>query len=282
MSARASSSSSVDQLDAQLRGAGGRDVRVVGDELDAERRRAAARRAGRSCRGPTTPTVLPDSSTPVKLLRFHCPLRRLASAAGMCRAAASSSAMACSAARDDVGGGRVDDHHAARGGGGHVDVVQADAGAGDDLEPGGRGQRLGVDLGGRAHEQRVGLGERREQRRAVGAVDVADLDVVAEQRDRGRARASRRAGRQGGWQRCSRRLPVRGQVRIRWSSRPRTATRARGGPRATWRCSAHRADAPIVRGQRCRAEPALTAPNGALEQVSAEHLDDGVRPGRRP
>jgi hypothetical protein len=35
----------------------------------------------------------------------------------------------------------------------------------------------------------------------------------------------------------------------------------------------HRADAPIVRGQRCRAEPALTAAERPLfEQVRAEHL----------
>ena len=54
---------------------------------------------------PTTPTVLPFSSTPVYALRFHCPLRRLASAAGMCRAVASSRAIACSAAETmfDVG-----------------------------------------------------------------------------------------------------------------------------------------------------------------------------------
>ncbi len=44
------------------------------------------------------PTVLPFSSTPVNELRFHCPARRLASAAGMWRAADSSSATACSAA----------------------------------------------------------------------------------------------------------------------------------------------------------------------------------------
>ena len=51
------------------------------------------------------PTVLPFSSTPVNVLRFHCPARRLASAAGMCRAADSSSATACSAAETmfDVG-----------------------------------------------------------------------------------------------------------------------------------------------------------------------------------
>ena len=132
------------------------------------------------------PTVLPDSSTPVKLLRFHCPWRRLASAAGMCRAADSSRAIGVLGGAHDVGRGRVDDHHAARGGRGHVDVVEPDPRAGHDLEPGGRRERLGVDLGGRAHEQRIGIGEGREERWTVGAVDVADLHVVAEQRYRGR------------------------------------------------------------------------------------------------
>ena len=47
---------------------------------------------------PTTPTVLPFSSTPVYALRFHSPARRLASAAGTWRSADSSSATACSAA----------------------------------------------------------------------------------------------------------------------------------------------------------------------------------------
>lgn len=54
---------------------------------------------------PTTPTILPCSSTPENELRFHSPPRRLWSAAGMRRATASSSATACSAAETmlDVG-----------------------------------------------------------------------------------------------------------------------------------------------------------------------------------
>ena len=62
---------------------------------------------------------------------------------------------------DDVGGRRVDDHDAGLGRGLDVDVVEADTGAGDDLEPPGRGQRLGVDLGRGAHQDRVDVGDRR-------------------------------------------------------------------------------------------------------------------------
>ena len=76
--------------------------------------------------------------------------------------------------------GRVDHQHTARGGGVDVDVVQADAGAGDDLELGRGGQHLGVDGGRRAHQQRVGVGHGGQQLFAVRAVDPADLYLVTE------------------------------------------------------------------------------------------------------
>jgi hypothetical protein len=82
--------------------------------------------------------------------------------------------------RDDVGRRRVDHHHAAGGGGRYLDVVEADAGAGDDLELRCRGDRFGVDLRGAAHDQRVRVGEGGDQRGPVGAVDVADVEVVGE------------------------------------------------------------------------------------------------------
>ena len=47
---------------------------------------------------PTTPIVLPEISTPLKLLRFQVCARSVASAAGICLAAASNRATACSAA----------------------------------------------------------------------------------------------------------------------------------------------------------------------------------------
>jgi hypothetical protein len=81
---------------------------------------------------------------------------------------------------DDVGGRCVDHQHAALGGRGHVDVVQPDAGPRDDLQLRGGRQRLGVDPGGGPDQHRGGLGERGQQRAAVGAVDVPDLHVGAE------------------------------------------------------------------------------------------------------
>ena len=47
------------------------------------------------------------------------------------------------------------------------------------------GDRLGVDLGGAAHDHRVGVGQGGEQGRPVGAVDVADVEVVGEYVDGG-------------------------------------------------------------------------------------------------
>ena len=80
----------------------------------------------------------------------------------------------------DVGGRGVDDHDAGHGGGLDVDVVEADTGAGDDLQLRGRRERLLVDLGGRADEDGVDVGEGREQLVTVGAVAVADLEVRPE------------------------------------------------------------------------------------------------------
>ena len=87
--------------------------------------------------------------------------------------------------RDDVGGRGVDDHDAGARRGLDVDVVEPDAGAGDDLERRSGGKGLGIDPGRGADEHRVRLGERGEQRRTVGAVDVAHVEVGPEGIDRG-------------------------------------------------------------------------------------------------
>ena len=63
---------------------------------------------------------------------------------------------------------------------GDVDVVQADAGAGDDLEVRRGGEGLGVDPGGAADQDGGRVGERGQQRGPVGSVDVPDLDVGPE------------------------------------------------------------------------------------------------------
>ena len=74
----------------------------------------------------------------------------------------------------------VDHQHTPRGGGVDVDVVQADAGARDDLELGRGGEHLGVDGGRGADQQRVGLGDGGQQLFSVRAVDPADFYLVAE------------------------------------------------------------------------------------------------------
>ena len=88
---------------------------------------------------------------------------------------------------DDVGGRRVDDHHAGLGGGLHVDVVEADTGPRDDLQPLRRRERLGVDLRRGPHQDRVDVGDRREQLATVRAVAVTDLEVRAQRLDGGGA-----------------------------------------------------------------------------------------------
>ena len=87
--------------------------------------------------------------------------------------------------RDDVRGRRVHDHHARRRGRLDVDVVEPHARACDHLELRRGGDRLGVDLRRGAHEDRVRVGDRLEQRGPVGAVDVADLEVGPEGVDGG-------------------------------------------------------------------------------------------------
>jgi hypothetical protein len=47
------------------------------------------------------------------------------------------------------------------------------------------GDGLRVDLGGAAHDDRVRVGQRGQQRRTVGAVDVADVEIVGEHLERG-------------------------------------------------------------------------------------------------
>ena len=54
-----------------------------------------------------------------------------------------------------VAGGSVDDDDALFGGGIDGDVVDADAGAADDLAPPVLGDDVGLDLGLAAHEERV-------------------------------------------------------------------------------------------------------------------------------
>ena len=129
---------------------------------------------------PTTPTVLPKISVPENDERFQVCSRSVASAAGIWRAVGQQQRERVLGGAVDVRGRRVDDQHAARGGRVDVDVVQADTGAGDDLQLGRGGQHLGVDGGRRTHQQGVGLGHRGQQFLPVGAVDPAHLHLVTQ------------------------------------------------------------------------------------------------------
>src|SRR5206468_1011610 len=85
----------------------------------------------------------------------------------------------------DVRGRRVHHEHTALGRGGYLHIVQSDTRPGDHLEPVRRGQHLGVDLGGGADQQRVGLLDGFEQRGTVGAVHVPYLYLVTEHAQHG-------------------------------------------------------------------------------------------------
>ena len=174
---RLASSSSSDQPDAELGGPAGLDVGVVGDERDAEGGEPLGDEDADAAETDDTDGLVGDLD------------------AGELRPLPRSLAQRGVGGRDLPGGGeqqrdgvlgggddvrlrRVHDQDAALGGRRHVDVVQPDAGAGDDLQVRGRRQRLGVDLRGGADHDGGRVGERRQQGGAVGAVDVPDLDVV--------------------------------------------------------------------------------------------------------
>ena len=135
---------------------------------------------------PMMPTVFSNSSVPVNELRFHWPPRerrvRGRDAAGEAQDVPDGEL----GGRDDVRGRRVHDHDARGGRGLDVDVVEPDAGAGDDLEHAEPPRVASASiLVAERIEHRVGVGERAEQRRAVGAVDLAHVEVGPEGVDRG-------------------------------------------------------------------------------------------------
>ena len=167
------------QLDAQLRGAGLGHVGVVRDDVRAECGQPLRHQLADAAEADDADGLAEDLGA-----RERRPLPGVITQRGV---GGRDLAGRGQQQRQRVLGGAVDvrrrgvDHqHAARGGGVDVDVVQADARAGDDLQLGGRGQHLGVDGGRRAHQQRVGVGHRGQQLLPVGAVDPADFDLVTE------------------------------------------------------------------------------------------------------
>ena len=167
------------QFDAQLRGAGLRHVRVVGGDVRAERGEPLSHQLSDAAE-----THHPDGLAEDLGARERRPLPGVRAQRGV-----GGGNLACGRQqqRQRVLGGAVDvrrrrvDHQDASGGRGvDVDVVQADTRAGDDLQLRCRGEDLGVDGGGRTHQQRVGIDDRSQQLLPVRPVDPADFDVVAE------------------------------------------------------------------------------------------------------
>ena len=134
---------------------------------------------------PTTPTVLPCISTPVYLDRFHSPALSAADAEAVLRATASSSATACSAAETMLEVGALTTMTPRAVAAGTSTLSRPTPARATTLQARRGGDGLGVDLGGAAHDDRVRVGERGQQGGAVGAVDVADVEVVGEHVDGG-------------------------------------------------------------------------------------------------
>jgi hypothetical protein len=95
-----------------------------------------------------------------------------ASAKGIWRVTASKQGDRVLGGGDGVGARRVEDEDAGPRRRPEVDVVDADAGPGDDPEPGGGLEHLLVDLRLAADDQGVDVADRGQERGAVGAVDV--------------------------------------------------------------------------------------------------------------
>ena len=172
----------VDQAHAHLRGAAGLDVGVVGDHRHPERRETLRHEHADPAEADDADGLLVEldagvaRSLPLAVLQRGVRRRHVPGSGQHQRDRELGGA-------DDVGGGRVDHHHARLGRGAHVDVVEADTGPRDHLEPGGGRERLGVDLRGRAHQDRVDVDDGRQQRAPVRAVAGPDLEVGTQRVD---------------------------------------------------------------------------------------------------
>jgi hypothetical protein len=167
----------------ELLGTGLGDVRVVGDDVDAERLQPRGDQRADAAEADDADPLLVELDARVLRALPLSGCQRGVRGGDVPRERQDVADRQLGGA-DDVGGRGVDDHHAGGRRGGDVDVVEPDPGTGDHLEQRSGGDRLGVDLGRRADEHGVGGGEGREQSGPVGSVDVADVEVGSQRVDR--------------------------------------------------------------------------------------------------
>ena len=129
---------------------------------------------------PTMPTVFSNSSMPVYLLRFHSPRVSAACAGLMWRAAASIRATASSAALTMLEVGALTTITPFWVAALTSTLSSPTPARATTLSRLAACKRLLVDLGGRAHQERVDVDDRGEQLGPVGAVAVPDLEVGTE------------------------------------------------------------------------------------------------------
>ena len=167
------------QFDAELRGAGRRNVGVIGDDVGAEGGQSRGDQLPDAAQAHHSDSLAEDLSAierralPGVLMQGRIGRRDLPCGSQHERNRMLSSAV-------DIGGGRIDHQHTGRGGSIHINVVQADTGTGDDLELGCRGDHLSIDGSGRTHQQRIGIDDRCQQFRAVRAVHPPHLHLVSQ------------------------------------------------------------------------------------------------------
>ena len=167
------------QRHAQLGGAGRLHIRVVSDQPHAERAQPLGHEQADAAQAHDTHGLVREFHTGVLAAFPLSVYQRLVRRGNVARAGQQQ--RNCEfRGRHDVRGGRVDHHDPGLGSGIDVDVVQAHAGASDHLEPASSSQRLGIDLRGRTHKDRVHVRDGGQQLRAVGAVGLADLEVRAQ------------------------------------------------------------------------------------------------------
>ena len=128
---------------------------------------------------PMTPSVLAKISTPMNLFFSHLPARVEVSASGIWRAKRQHQRDGVFGGGDGIAERRVHHDDAARGRRRNVDIVDADAGAPDDLQILGIFEDLGRHLGGRANGEAVVIADQRGEFLLVLAERGLEIDLDA-------------------------------------------------------------------------------------------------------